>query len=260
MPLSSDDARTLGYLGGVAAIIGIGGYAAYKIFNPSVKGGDCKTAGSPCNSALQPYQQQLQACTDQYTQLITQIAQGGQAPTDAQKAALDQLRNCMDDASANIANVAKQFVPSSSIDTILADIGEAILISSVAYFGLKGLASFIKTLRAQGKVNTSSSNGAGMASQIADSSIMYAVDQGLINSSVESAWRQVVSDFSASNIVEVESFYQTLAVDSIITQDIASALISQYTASIAADANFAIESLSLVLGYAAYAPGCVSCY
>ena len=89
------ETKALAYSVGVIGAVAVGGYAVYTILNPGVAGGACNQAGSPCATAIAGEQQILQTCMSEFTQLTSQIAQSGQAPTPGQLSTLQQYQNCM---------------------------------------------------------------------------------------------------------------------------------------------------------------------
>jgi hypothetical protein len=254
--LTSEDAKTLvilaAGLGGVATVA----YFVYALANPGPKGGSCTTPGTPCYNALLPYQQEFQSCLNQYTQLWSQIAQSGQAPTDAQLQVSAQLRDCMDVAAGNVANTAQEYVPDNWATLLEQVITAAALIAFAAY-GLPGIADFVNRLRSQGEITTKASNGAGIAAIVFDATVQYAALNNLISSTQVTAWETAVGSFAGNDILAVSVFYNSLVNIGLLTVYPAALQINAMTATIAADANAVLAALArLPLPMMAHQEGC----
>ncbi len=227
----------------VVGALGIGGYFVYKIANPSVPGGSCSTVGSPCYTAVQPYQEQFQSCLNSYTQLNTQIAQSGQAPTAAQIATLANYTQCMNDAAASIASVAKGYEPQSNITQIISGIVEVAFAAAVLRYGLPALGTFIANLRASGGIRTALQDGSSVSSVITNGTTQLARSLNLLDNTEIDAWEAAVNAISDNSVTDVEALYATLAEEDVISQAVASAEIAALTSSIDADASATIEAL-----------------
>lgn len=260
--ISTGTAKSVVLIGvGVASAIGVG-YILYKLANPGAVGGPCTDPATPCGSAIQPYQQEFQVCVNQYTQLMSQIVQGGQAPTPGQLAQLQQLRDCMDTSANNIARVANQYKPTSLIDVIELLAAGALVIAFVKY-GLPGIGSFYNSVK--GRTVTTGTGGAGIAAVVFNTSIQYAVKNNLLSTTQISAWESAVKGFTTEDIAASDAFFSSLAAQALLTQFEATNLATEYNNAMLADADFTIAALTPLLGYspmvaAPAAAGCGACY
>lgn len=223
--------------------------AVYYSFNQGPSGGSCdctKDPGSPCCQALTPYQQEYQTCANQYSALWAQIVQGGQAPTSAQQAELDSLKSCMDQAAKNIADTARNFVPQNAIQSLVDDIGEAILVVAIgiaAAYGLKGLGSFISARRASGQLKTTPATPAGIAALMTDGMIQYAAANSLITLNTAAGFRTSVDVNASNDLYNLANYFDALVQLQVFDQAFATSQISIFTNTINFDANTTVSAL-----------------
>lgn len=253
----------------VAGGIAVGGiYFIYKLANPGAAGGSCTDPSTPCGAALAPLQQELQSCLDQFTQLNAQIAQSGVAPTPGQLAALASYTACMNSVGAQITTTASNFVTPSLAQNVFEAITVIGVTAAIAKFGLPGLGNAIANARRNGLITTSISEGGSAASVIENGTVLTAENSGLITADTATEWANAVGSVAQNSVTEVGAFYNELASEGYITEEVAAAAIDDLTASITADATAVSDFIeSGALGYAppvlAYSPprrACGQCF
>lgn len=204
----------------IAGAIGGGLYIVYYVSKNLVSGftgTDCNQPGSPCYNALQPYVETYNICAKQYAYYLDlylkEDAANGTGFTSAQLDQLNYLYNCMNDASKNIADTAKQF-NNNPLDTVAYFAGLALLSVGVGY----GLSAIIKALR------TTPSNGSTFGSIIRNAMMRQKIANGEITVDQASGLVRQSSDLQNVDVTTNDAFYRNLAQREIIASEVADSI------------------------------------
>ena len=212
---------------GIAAAAGVAVYAITQVTGPV--GGSCSQAGTPCNTAISPYEQEFLKCSNLYfadlNEFIAEDAVNGTGLTVAQKDDLAYLKTCMDTAAANIAKTAHQYAPTQTMPLLVSFIGGAVLIGAAAV----GVSSIIKTLR------TTPNSGASAANMANNSVMQGNVDNGIITPEQASSLTDDLTTMTTEDLSSFEDFTSLLVDADIITEETASALVTAAEAAMAED-------------------------
>ena len=132
---------------GVGAIVTAGGLGYYFVSQETgAPGGSCSTKGTPCNTAITPYQTAFQVCANKYAIQMQNIINANKATgtgiTPTQQQILNQLTQCMNYNAGQIAKVAKQYEPTSVLSILSSSIGEGVIIAAT----LIGSAAIVSAL------------------------------------------------------------------------------------------------------------------
>ncbi len=199
----------------IAGAIGGGLYIVYYIaqnFVSGITGSNCNQQGSACYNALQPYINTYQTCAQQYAYYLNKYleedAANGTGFTSAQLSQLNYLTNCMNNASENIANTAKNYNndPITVIQNIGMEVGGII-------GGAYGLSLIIKALK------TPPSNGSTFSSIIRNALLRQKVANGEITIDQASGLVKQSDELKSTDISTNDTFYNDLADEDIITAD-----------------------------------------
>ena len=239
-PRAEDSAFAVLVFGGVAVAVGVLAYFGYNLVQNVFGGANCTTPGSACYSALAGYQEELQACTNEFTQLMATIAQQGSAPTPAQQTTIDQLKSCMDTAAAKEAQVAASF--NNSVYNTAVSLLTLVVEGAIVFYGLKGMGNWI--VQNKGKFKTQPADGASAAAYLENATIQYALQESLITSSIASAWTSAVQGFTTDNVADTQAYWSALAAQQIVTQQDASSISNLLEASMSEDEGATIAELA----------------
>jgi len=234
----------LALIGGGVGIAGYLGYIAICNVTGSCGpvGGSCTTPGTPCYTAIQPYQQQLNICASNYGQYLAQYLQEDSAQnppialTSGQLANLAYLTNCMNNASANIGKVAKQYEPENVTDILATYVGIAVVTAVGIYFGGKTAVNIYKSLK-----NNTPITGSGAANAETQVGIRASVDDGTITPEQAADLSQQLPNISQNDISTNTDTLNQMAADDVLTQDEADALATEDADNIEADTEDTID-------------------
>ena len=197
---------------------------------------------SAVSSSVSLYQQQFEQCAAQYAQAYnTFIKESPMGLTQSELQTLANLQQCMNNAAAGIANVAKS-LNQNPLNVVAQYVGEAILTVAAAY----GISQIVKSLRTyqQGGLN----NGGSAANVLENALIRYNLEKGLITQyQAASASTLLKTTTYDLNIPAINIFSNTLVEAEILTIAAASALAATVVSLVLADTEATIGLLSLLL-------------
>jgi hypothetical protein len=224
--------------------VGIAGYLAYyainSLVNPGPPGGSCTTPGSPCYTALQPYQEQFNECATQYNQYLQQYLQqdsaNGTGLTAGQQDNLNYLTQCMNTAAGNIGKVAKQYEPENVVDILATAVGIAIVIAGAAIGARIAFPKRYSTLK-----NNKPITGSDFANGSMQTQLRMGVDDGTITPDQAANLKQQLPSFSQNDISTNTDTLNQMVADDVLTQDEADTLATEDEANIDADTTDTID-------------------
>jgi hypothetical protein len=204
----------------IAGGIGIAGYIGYyavsQLTGPS--GGSCTEQGSPCSTAVQPYQQAFNICANEYAQNLQQYINedntNGTGFTSAQLDVLNQLTSCMNNNASQIGKIAKQYEPANPVDVLATYIGAAIAAAIVLYLGGKTAVSIYLSLK-----NNKPISGSAAANAMKQVGVRYNYENGDISADQAAALEKDFPDITQSDIQGNDAFLTGLQEDSVITEE-----------------------------------------
>ena len=228
--------------GGIAG----GGYLTYyfvsQLTGPS--GGSCVAVGTPCNTAIQPYQATYQACANQYSQNLDQYLKedsaNGTGLTTAQLSNLNYLSNCMNKAANNIANTAKAYVPQNPLTIVSYFAGIAIVTAVGLYFGAKA----VSILRASKNFGSGINNGFQAQQAMNDAGVQTDIENGTISTDEASGLNNQYGTITQDNINYSNQQIQGYLQDEIITSEEASTITEETTTAMEDDAAVTEDDLT----------------
>lgn len=234
--------KLVAVIGGIGALAYLGYYLIKQETGPV--GGSCNTPGTPCYTAIQPYYQTYQTCANQYAQYLSQYLKedsaNGTGLTEAQLTNLNYLTNCMNNASQNIAKVAKQYAPQNALDIVAFYATIAIATPIWLYFGAKA----VNILRNTKSYNTGIKTGSQAAQAINDSGIQSYVDDGIISPDEAAGLKSQYSSITQNNVEDANSLIESYATDGIIEEDEVENTESEVDDAMEADATDTEDALS----------------
>ncbi|MEM3859329.1 MAG: hypothetical protein QW478_07970 [Candidatus Micrarchaeaceae archaeon] len=221
-------------VGGVAGAGYLTYYLIQQLTGPS--GGSCTTSGTPCYSALAPYEQEFQTCANQYASnmnnYIAEDNKNGTGFTSAQTSILNYLANCMNTAAAKMASVAKQFAPQNPLLVLVYFLGAGAAIA----ISLVGGAEAVKILRSTKSFAAGFNNGFQVQQAMNDAAIRAKIASGDISPDEASGIDDQYSSMTQENINYSSQQIQQYAADDIITQEEADAVDSEVSTAMEDDA------------------------
>ena len=204
----------------IAGGIGIAGYIGYYAINQLTgpSGGSCTTPGTPCNQALQPYQQAFQICANEYAknlqQFINEDNANGTGFTSSQLDILNQLASCMNNNASQISKIAKQFEPENPIDVAVTIIAAAVGAAIVLYISGKTAVYIFKSLK-----NNKPVSGSGAANALKQTAIRSNYEDGNISADQAAALEKQLPDMTQEDIQGNDEYLAGLQEDGVITQE-----------------------------------------
>ncbi|MHB8552782.1 MAG: hypothetical protein ACYDAO_04260 [Thermoplasmataceae archaeon] len=217
-------------LGGSAiAVAGGLGYYFIKQSTGAV-GGSCSSSGSPCNSAISPYQTQFQDCANKYALVMTSIINANKASgsgiTPAQQAILDQLTTCMNYNASQIAKVAHQYEPTNALTILVTSIGTAVVIAAALVGAGAFVSSVLKARAYTGSVASRNLQNAVIRQNVADVNMTPAM-AGNVSADISATQSEII----ATNVDTID----TMVADEVITEEVGVELADAIETAIAAD-------------------------
>lgn len=208
----------------IAGGIGIAGYIGYYAVSQLTSsisgppGGSCTEQGSPCYTAVQPYQQAFSICANEYAQNLQQYInednKNGTGFTSAQLDVLNQLSSCMNSNASQIGNIAKQYEPENPIDVVATYIGAAIAAAILLYLGGKTAVSVYLSLK-----NNKPISGSAAANAMKQVGVRYNYANGDISADQAAALEKQFPDITQSDIQGNDDFLTSLQDDGVITEE-----------------------------------------
>ena len=229
-------------VGGVAG----GGYLVYYLMTQltGATGGSCTATGTPCNAAIQPYQETYQTCANQYSQYLDQYLKedsaNGTGLTTAQLDQLNYLSNCMNQASNSIANAARQFAPQNPMVIVAYFAGIAVVTAVGLIFGPRA----VNTLKQSKNFNSGLNNGFQAQQAINDTGIQTRIEDGTISPDEASGLKSQYGTMTQDDINYSNQQIQGYVQDEIITADEGSTITEETTTAMEDDSTVTEDELS----------------
>lgn len=208
-------------------------------------GGSCTQSGTPCYSALQPYLESYQECADEFAyyshQFALEDAKAGTGLTADQLSTLSYYKNCMAQASQNIAKVARQYVPENVLFDVLETLSLGVVAAALLKYGASGASQLIQTFR------TKPVNGSSAADAMVNAEVQADVDNGSITAEAAPGFLSSVQEVTQSNIQDSTEELDQLVLQDVISQSTADAVAEALAEEMTEDEDSVASSLESLL-------------
>lgn len=231
--VSKDTEDFLLKLGVVGGVLGLGGYAVYRLVSAATTPG-CTTPGTACYSAIQPTLQGLQGCQNEYSSLLSTYTSednaNGTALTPQQKANLNYIMDSC--VQPYIVVLSRQLQPYNFQNTIV-EVAEFVVVGALVYALVRVSPTVIRGI--VNSLRTQPRTAPEMASQTVNATVRALAPE--LSPSTLTSWQGEVVSYSSDLVSYDAAAYQQYVELGVLDAAEADSLLSEAGDAMLADAE-----------------------